>query len=319
MRWADHVLTFVATIVARLPWRRLALLGAMLGWFAGRVLRIRRAHVLASMRRAGLEAPEDAANAMYRGLGTGVFELLWLSAASERRVQEALFSVRFDPVLLRELREALARGPVVLGVSHSGNWELVAFAASRLLAGQGEGEGEVRRLAVVAKPLSVAGIHAFCNRLRARFGVRVLAPVGALSSAKQALKEGSVVVMPLDQVPERARHGVRLPFLGGPAFVDRAPATLARISDATLLVVGVERTNEGHRVRGLASFSTRDDDRHDPATGRLRFVTRTTQDANTALERFLRAHPGSWMWLHRRWRAPALAKRTKLVATSHTG
>jgi len=74
--------------VALLPWRALAPLGALLGWLAGSVLRIRRRAVVSAMTRAGIPEASRAATAMYANLGAGIFELLWLSGSrSERRAQ----------------------------------------------------------------------------------------------------------------------------------------------------------------------------------------------------------------------------------------
>lgn len=284
------MLRAVAGGVAWLPWRALDVLGAALGWFCGRILRIRRRHVVAAMRRAGLTEPDEAANSMYHGLATGLFELFWLAGAGVSRWHAALDTVEFEPASLRLLHEARARGPVVLAASHTGNWELVAYAAARELDRHGA------FLAAVVKPLSVRAIHAFCTDLRARAGLRLLAPEGALSAARAALAEGGMVVLPVDQVPEARRHGVVVPFLGASAWSDVAPASFAKRSGATLLVVGAVREGRAHKVRVLDAFSPR---RPDPD-----FVARTTADVAASLERFVRAHPSSWMWLHRRWRAP---------------
>lgn len=284
------VLRGIAAAVTLLPWRALGVLGAVLGWFCGRILRIRRRHVVASMQRAGLSGPNDAADGMYRGLATGLFELFWLAGAGTSRGDAALDTVVFEPASLRLLHEARARGPVVLAASHTGNWELVAYAAARELRLHGS------FLAAVVKPLSVRAIHAFCMHLRARAGLRLLAPEGALKGARAVLAEGGVVVMPVDQVPAARAHGAVVSFLGAPAWADVAPAAFAKRTGATLLVVGAVRAGKSHQVRVLDAFSP---SRPDPD-----FVPRTTAGVATSLEAFVRAHPASWMWLHRRWRAP---------------
>lgn len=239
------------------------------------------------MTRAGVHAPAASADAMYRGLGRGVFELLWLSGASEaRRARVLAREVTLDA---RTLDLALDRGPVVLCASHTGNWELAAAAAARVLATRG------RRLAVVAKPMSSPGIDAFCTRLRARLGVAVIAPAGALSAARAALAAGACVAMPIDQVPERSAHARAAEFLGAPALVDRAPGVLARRAGASLLAVAARRDRGRHRVEVLASW---------PPPRSAGEVDRALAGATAALADFVRRQPESWLWLHRRWRAP---------------
>jgi len=304
------VLAAVARIVALFSWDALARAGGVLGWLAGSVLRIRRAAVEAAMTRAGVASPAAAATAMYRGLGAGVFELLWLAGVSPERRERALQEhVRLDDDLELALREAAERGPVVLAASHTGNWELIAYGAAQVLAKQGRG------LAVVVKPQSVGAFHAFCTDLRNACGLELIAPTGALRAARRTLAAGNVLAMPIDQVPDRRRHAVDVTFLGGAAFADRAPAALARATGATLLVVAASRRGGHHRGHLLAELA--------PTAAAVATMTR---EATNALDAFVRREPSSWLWLHRRWRAPlerpaapAPATSGPLVVTGHPG
>jgi lauroyl/myristoyl acyltransferase len=95
-----------------------AVLGALLGWLAGSVLRIRRAHVEAAMRAAGVASPAAAARAMYASLGRSVFEFLWLAV----RGAPALAAVRVDEASRAAWDGACAKGRgVVVAASHTGN------------------------------------------------------------------------------------------------------------------------------------------------------------------------------------------------------
>lgn len=305
----------VVAIVTRLPWRANALLGGALGWLAGSVLRIRRRPVMAAMRRAGITDAGAEASAMYRGLGTGIFELFWLAGAAPARRERTLRQhVVLDDDLARAILGARARGPLVLAASHTANWELIAFGAAQTLAPCGA------RLAIVAKPISVAVFHAFCTKLRTACGLALIAPAGALAEARRHLQAGDVVAMPIDQVPDRAQHGVSVSFLGAAALADRAPAALARSLHATVIVVGASRDHGTHRAHLLAELHA-----DGPASSG---VPATTREATRLLEAFVRANPSSWLWLHRRWRAPLElraerpsppAEPARLVATGHPG
>lgn len=216
---------------------------------------------------------------MYRSLGHGVVELLGLAGADPAPVVDAV-------VLDEALRAELAvPGPIVFLASHTGNWELGAAALARH-----------RRLHIVAKRMSTRGVDVFLGRLRSRLGVRTIAPHGALAAAQKALSEGGAVALPIDQVPDREAHALRAMFLGDEASVDRAPATLAFRAGARMLVVAAERGANGHRVRLLGTIPRRE--------GRLRTIDEDTREATRRLDAFVRASPASWLWLHRRWRAP---------------
>src|ERR1700722_4258803 len=84
----------------------LRLLGALLGWLAGGVLRIRRGHVEDSMRTAGIGRPSSAARAMYASLGMSAVEFLWMAF----RGRSALGKVGFDEASRVRWEEALGQG-----------------------------------------------------------------------------------------------------------------------------------------------------------------------------------------------------------------
>ena len=111
-------------------------LGALLGWLVGSVLCIRRAHVAAAMRRAGVD-PSLAA-AFYRSLGRSLVEVLWIAIGGRR-------TARIEPASLDRFRAALSKGRgVVIAASHTGNFELAAWHAASICS-----------LLVIAKPQSV--------------------------------------------------------------------------------------------------------------------------------------------------------------------
>src|SRR5690348_3414679 len=118
-------MTGLAQATATLPFSDLSVFGEALGGFVGGALRVRRAHVEASMERAGVAAPREMAAAMYRSLGTSALELLWI-AGSRADVRDL---VRVDASTRAALRDANVRGAVI-AASHTGNWDLAACAVA---------------------------------------------------------------------------------------------------------------------------------------------------------------------------------------------
>jgi Kdo2-lipid IVA lauroyltransferase/acyltransferase len=295
-------LGILSAFVARLPWRALASLGAALGWLVGSVLRIRRAHVERSMRRAGVDDPSRCARAMYRDLGRGVLELAWLTGqAPDARSRALAAHARIDDAALATLDDAVTRGPVVLFASHTGNWEIAAALAAAHLGKRG------RHLAVVAKSMHARGIDAFVRKMREAFGVRLLSPEGAIATVRARLCAGDVIVMPIDQVPDRAEHGDRRPFLGGSALVDRAPSVIAQRAGATVLVVVAAREVDAD-ASGAPSCVVRVIDRIEPGSAT---VAETSARATAALEAFVRESPSQWLWMHRRWKDVPAARAAR--------
>jgi KDO2-lipid IV(A) lauroyltransferase len=282
----------VAAAVAILPWRWLGVLGAALGLFAGSVLRIRRRHVEASLRAAGVAAAAATARRMYASLGTGLFELLWLAGRQAEALDDRF---AMTPAAAEALARAAARGRgVVVATAHTGNWDLCACAAARWMA-RAALPGD-RRLTVVTKRLSWRALDRYWQRLRADRGVQLVDAAGAASAVRRALGAGGVVALLVDQAPERSSGVATLPFLGRPAKHDLAPALLAARARAPIVVMLGRRGDDGlHRMDLCEVIEP------EALRGRGAIEAATARIA-AAVERFVRAQPDQWLWLHRRWK-----------------
>jgi KDO2-lipid IV(A) lauroyltransferase len=257
--------------------------GWVLGWLAGSVLRVRRAHVEAAMRTAGVERASEQARGMYRALGISAMEFLWLAVSGRR----ALAHVRIADASRARWTEALSRGRgVVVAASHTGNWDLAACAVARDV-----------ELLVVTKRLSVRWLDRFWQATRAAQGVTLAGARGAMQRARRVLRRGGAVAMMIDQVPSAARHAVAVEFLGRTALVDRGPAALAASARAPLVVAAAARGPGGEQVLHVLDVLV------PPERPSRSWIDDASAIATRALERFVLAHPTEWLWLHRRWKA----------------
>lgn len=276
--------------MASLAW----LLGGLLGWVAGSVLRIRRAHVERSMRAAGIGDSMRLARGMYRALGASLVEFLWLAA----RGPAALASVTIEPGSRAHWEGALAkRRGVVVAASHTGNWDLSACAIARDV-----------ELLVITKRLSVRWLDRIWQSTRARLGVRLADAAGALGRAREVLRRGGAVAMMIDQVPAPS-HAVPVTFLGQAAHADRAPATVAAASGAPLVVAASRRDRSGRHVLHVLDVL------HPPTRPSRAWIDEATRRATRELERFVLQHPDQWLWMHRRWK-PMLAAPCRTPSSS---
>jgi KDO2-lipid IV(A) lauroyltransferase len=281
----------LAWTVGRLPWGALRPLGWALGVLAFDVVRIRRAHVIASMRRAGLD-PRAHARASYVSLGIGVFELLWLTGRPRASLEPL---VRLEGWDRFEAARALGRG-VVVATAHTGNWDLAACACAARTD-----------LAVVTKRLSARGLDAFWQRARAGRGLDLIAAPdgGVLAGARARLDRGSSIALLVDQDPERTRGVSEAWFLGAPAACDRLPATLAARRGAPLVLALARREGATHVVEIVDVWTPKG-----PADAA--WIDEATRALATRLDAWVRARPSQWMWLHRRWKTRlASPKRTQ--------
>jgi KDO2-lipid IV(A) lauroyltransferase len=255
-------------------------LGALLAFLVGDVLRVRRAHVEGAMRRAGVSDPGRVARAMYRSLGRGLVELVRATFGDSARV----FSrVEVPASTIAELRGA---GGAVIATAHTGNWDVVACAIAARAP-----------LTVVTKRFSVGGLDRLWQRARADRGVRLVGVGDAVRGARAAFRERGLVAMLVDQAPERRRAVVRTTFLGAPVWVDLSPALVARRFRAPLVAAFPVRRDDGSLaveiVRTIAP----------PRRPDRRWAERTMVEVTACLDAFVREHPEQWLWMHRRWKA----------------
>jgi KDO2-lipid IV(A) lauroyltransferase len=108
-----------------------------------------------------------------------------------------------------------------------------------------------------------------------------------------AMASGHALCMLVDQ---KMNDGIAVPFFGRDAMTAPALARLARRFDCVVVPTRVERL-EGAHFRlvcetPLAVPKTRDQHAD---------VLRLMSDVNATLERWIRADPKQWFWLHRRW------------------
>jgi Kdo2-lipid IVA lauroyltransferase/acyltransferase len=219
---------------------------------------------------------------MYAALGTSGMEFLWMAFRGSR----ALGCARFDPPSRARWNDALARGRgAVVAASHTGNWDMAACVVAQ----------EVELL-VVTKRLSVGWLDRFWQTTRAGLRVQLADADGAMTRGRAVLARGGVVAMMIDQVPLLPRHALAVEFLGRSAATDRAPAVLAASARAPLIVVTARRDPRGQHVLQVLDVID------PPSRASRAWVVDATGRATVALDRFVRAYPSQWLWLHRRWK-----------------
>lgn len=181
---------------------------------------------------------------------------------------------------LAALQAAQAAGrPVVLVSGHFGNYE----AARAALVGRGYQIGGLYR------PMANAYFNAHYVRTMEAFGGPVF-PQGRQGTAGfvRHLKAGGLLVLLFDQHVVGAD---RLPFMGQQVRTATSAAELALRYGADLIPFYATRRPDGLdfdiELEAPVPHS-------DP-------VTMTIQ-MNQSLEARVRAHPGQWFWIHRRWK-----------------
>jgi Kdo2-lipid IVA lauroyltransferase/acyltransferase len=184
-------------------------------------------------------------------------------------------------------RIAAAGGPALFFSGHLANWEMMAVVPGAFGI----------PLSVFYRAASNPLVDAIIVELRHRaLGVAVpMFAKGALGArgAMAHLKAGGYLGMLIDQ---KMNDGIAAPLFGHPAMTAPAAAAFALRYRCPLIPVRVERL-------GPARFRLHvEPPLPQPDTGdRHADIAALTAAMNACLERWVRARPDNWLWLHRRW------------------
>lgn len=170
--------------------------------------------------------------------------------------------------------------------AHFGNWERVACCQAAC----------GHPLWMVARPLDNPGLEAFFRARRERTGNRVVYKRNAIREIVRGLREGSGIAFLIDQ-NFGEEGGVFAEFFGRPAATTPALGRLAvRTGAPAVPVFSFPLPDGSYRVvYGEPLFPPGSGDREADALEFTRTVTRKIEEA-------IRAQPGAWFWMHRRWR-----------------
>ncbi|BDG06056.1 lysophospholipid acyltransferase family protein [Anaeromyxobacter oryzae] len=274
-------------LLVRIPHRWLMAAGAALGallWGLG----IRRKVVLDNLRLAFPEKTEEErrtiARSTYRNLGQIVPDFLRVPALPKAELERIFVYDGWDAY---ERARALGKG-VIACTAHFGNFDLLA--AAHTLRGV--------PITMISRQMGKSGANDLWRSARKRAGVEdlVVGKGNVLQAATRSLKAGRTLGYVIDQ-NQPGRSAIFPTFFGVPAATAPTPALLARRTGAAVVFcLSVPLGDGRHQVIIEGPLSP-------PDTGdRDRDALLFMQDLNDRLERWVRAFPDRWYWLHRRWK-----------------
>jgi KDO2-lipid IV(A) lauroyltransferase len=281
----------VGWLVARIPHAWLMALGAAIGWLVW-ALGIRRRVVLDNLRLAFPEKTEeerrDIARRTYRNLGQMIPDFARIPFLRREELERIFVYDGWE-----RFQQAIDSGRGVIAcTAHFGNFEVLA--AAHTLRGT--------PVTMISRQMGKSGANDLWRALRRRSGIEelVVTKGSTLAAAVRSIKAGRFLGYVIDQNQAR-RHAIFPTFFGIPAATAATPAVLAMRSGAAVIFVVSYPLGDGrHRVVFEGPLEP-------PSTGdRERDVLTFMQDLNDRLERWVRAHPEQWYWLHRRWKTRPL-------------
>lgn len=277
-----------------------------IAWFMHRVLprrSTRYAISAANVRAAFGEETSDnevdrIIGGMWRHLARMVCEIIQL----ERRFRLSNCS---DIVRFRQreecVRAVIQDRPVLFLGGHFGNWEISVNTFGHFQFPMG----------VVARDLDNPWLHKWFQRFREGTGNWTISKHGASTELVEAMESRGNASLLCDQ--DAGRRGVFVDFFRKPASTFKSIALLALQYDALIVVGGAWRLPEEEQLESrwrqfeLATEIVIDSRDFDDADG----VRRITQEFTTALESLIRRAPEQYFWVHRRWKTPPRAPKSR--------
>ena len=185
------------------------------------------------------------------------------------------------------VRVAEKGGPAIFFSGHIGNWELLPQVVGAL----------GMKMSSMYRPTANPYIDALIGRLRrAALGFDVpMFPKGAAGgrAALAHMSRGGYLGILIDQ---KLNDGIAVDLFGRPAMTAPSLAALA-LRFRCPVIPGHSRRIAPARLRFVV-----DPPLELPDTGdRAADIATLTREVNATLERWIRASPESWLWLHRRW------------------
>lgn len=260
-------------------------LGGGLG-FLLRVIGFRKKIVYQNLELAfpGDDARQNAvACESYGSFGNLVFEILMLLGPMKYFVLRNV-----DLVGTENWKKANDQGKGVIYLSsHIGNWEVMAATGG--LIGR-------MPLMLVTKKLKPDWLHAAIEKGRAGCEVLATYEPRTYRDVLTHLKKKGTVGLVLDQYAGPP-VGVRVPVFGVPVGTPTIVATLAKRTGAPVVPVENYRKPDGRWAVVIhpALEWKQDENLH-------RELALNTAEYTKVLEQHIRAHPGQWLWVHRRFK-----------------
>ena len=276
---AAHILLGV---LARLPVDVVSTFG---GWAGRTVGPLSRAHRTAAnnLARAIPELQAGVRERLLRDAWDN-FGRTMMEYAALNRLAHGAEAERVTVEGFETLAALAAQGrPAILFAAHLGNWEVVPAALARL----------AKPLTIVYRPPNNPLVDKIIGDIRATY-TDGMAPKGAAGARQmlKALDAGAHVFMVVDQ---KLNTGLEIPFFGRGAFTGPAVARMAMRFDCPVFPVRTQRL-DGCRFKVTIEAPWTF-----PAKGSEDDVRAALVRINSRLEDWIRAQPGQWLWMHKRW------------------
>ena len=270
-----RVALFVSTRIARLGY-----------YLLGNLRKVGYRNLEIAMPELQQHEREKLVKGSFESLGRVLGEVSQFHKATPARLEHLIeFHIDHLLELYAKVRHQ-GRGAIVV-TGHIGNWELFVFAFAAIY----------EPMSYLARPIDNPLIEEMTVRIRSRFGNRPINKTNSVMVASKILREGGILGI-LADVNAHPKEGVFVPLFGVPACTSTGAALLAIRTNSVIVPMCAVWDREKNKYVAIHGEII------EPAmTGdRKSDVAETTARFTAEIEKFVRAYPDQWLWIHKRWK-----------------
>jgi Kdo2-lipid IVA lauroyltransferase/acyltransferase len=257
-------------------------LGALLGFFVPKLTKTANRNLEIALPDLLPEAKSEIIKGVYESLGRQLGLIAHFKRFTPEDVQN-LVEIKGREIF--ERIHASGRGMLMI-TGHFGSWEVFnllppAFGFP---------------LSVLVRRIDNPKVEAFVDSLRTTFGAKTIDKTKSARAMFRMLENGEMLGVMAD-LNAQEREGVFVDFFGVKASTTASIARLALKTDACVIPVFAvwDETKQKYvvNIEEPLDFVKTDDDEQNVVT--------LTQKVTNSVEKYVRAFPEQWMWIHKRW------------------
>ena len=218
----------------------------------------------------------------YKSFSITLVEILSIPWLSREQIKRMIFCSNADLILERYKED---KGVILLS-AHYANWEYIALSVSLQINVP---------FHVVVKPQRNPYVTKWLERARTKWINKIIPSGISIRQVYKELLDKNIVAMVADQ--RGPRDGIKLDFLGRPAYFFPGPALLS-IKTGAPLMYGIPVRQRDYSYKAEI-FEVNKENLPENEDEKVIELTRRHKEY---MEKLIKEHPEQWFWMHKRWK-----------------
>ena len=218
----------------------------------------------------------------YRSFSITLVELLAIPWLNSKQMRNMVNCGNSDMITERFKEN---KGVILLS-AHFGNWEYIAISVSLQIN---------IPFYVVIKPQRNPYVTKWLEDVRTKWINKIIPSGISVRQVYKELLDKNIVAMVADQ--RGPIEGIKLDFMGRPAYFYSGPAMLALKTGAPLLY-GIPVRQKDYSYKAVIYEVSKDNLQGSDSEK----ITELTRRHKEYLEKFIKEYPEQWFWMHKRWK-----------------